>query len=204
VKNEGTVKYSAQHTPAAAMTPPLWKNLNDVRTRLHDLYLLGVRPDGIAFGNVSMRMEGNQFLISGTSTGAEKVLGADKYCLVTSIDIAANTIISRGPIPASSESMTHGAIYEACPLAKSVIHIHDRKIFDGMRSGRCLATPPDAEYGTPEIARAIAHCVTQSGKSEGVIVLAGHDEGLIAYSGNPDKAFDLIQTLYNKYHERGV
>jgi ribulose-5-phosphate 4-epimerase/fuculose-1-phosphate aldolase len=96
--------------------------------------------------------------------------------------------------------MTHGAIYESCPEAKSVIHIHDRKIFDSMLKDHCPATPASAEYGTPEIALAIIRCVKQSGKPEGTIVLAGHDEGIIAYSNSPEKTFDLIQALYTKYH----
>jgi glyoxylase-like metal-dependent hydrolase (beta-lactamase superfamily II) len=96
--------------------------------------------------------------------------------------------------------MTHSAIYESCLGAKSVIHIHDRKIFDGMLKDHCPATPVSAEYGTPEIAFAIAQCVKQSGKPEGTIVLAGHDEGVIAYSSSPEKTSDLIQAFYNKYH----
>ncbi|GHU16449.1 hypothetical protein FACS1894163_05840 [Spirochaetia bacterium] len=200
MNNEGYVKYFAEHSPGPSIEPPLWKNLNDVRTKLHDLSLVGVNAKGIAFGNVSIRMEDNQFLISGTSTGTERILAADKYCLVISVTIAANKITSKGPIHASSESMTHGAIYESCPEAKSVIHIHDRAIFDGMRKDHCLATPVSAEYGTPEIAVAIAHCVRQWGKPEGALVLAGHDEGVIAYSSSPEKAFDIIQALFDKYH----
>ncbi|AEF81669.1 class II aldolase/adducin family protein [Leadbettera azotonutricia] len=200
MNNEGYVKYSAIHTPGSAMEPPLWKNLNNVRTKLHDLNLVGARLDGIGFGNVSIRTEGNQFFISGTSTGADKVLTADKYCLVTSVDIAANSIASTGPIQASSESMTHGAIYESCQEAKSVIHIHDRKIFDGMLKDKFPATPASAEYGSPEIAMAIAQTINDLRKPEGIIALAGHDEGVIAYSSSPEKAFDLIQAFYNKYH----
>jgi ribulose-5-phosphate 4-epimerase/fuculose-1-phosphate aldolase len=145
-------------------------------------------------------MEGNQFLISGTSTGAERILAANKYCLVTSINIRANKITSTGPIQASSESMTHGAIYQSCREAESVIHIHNRKIFDGMIKDHCPATPASAEYGSPEIAIAIAENIRQSGELEGTIVLAGHDEGVIAYSSSPEKAFSLIQDLYIKYH----
>jgi hypothetical protein len=197
--SEGYVKYSASHTMKPAAVPPLWQELNDVRTKLHDLNLVGVHDDGIGFGNVSIRLSGNEFLISGTATGASRELTSNGYCTVTSLDIAGNNIVSSGPIRASSESMTHGSIYQSCPEANCVIHIHSRKIFDGMIRDRCLSTPREAEYGTPEIALAIAECVKRSGKTEADIVLAGHDEGVISYALSIKAAFNLVLNLYNKY-----
>lgn len=182
-----------------AAVPPLWKELNDVRTKLHDLNIVGIREDGIGFGNVSIRLTGNEFLISGTATGAVRELTPDGYCIVISIDIAGNHIVSAGPVHASSESMTHGSIYQSCPGANCVIHIHSRNIFDGMIRDRCLSTPTEAEYGTPEIAFAIAECVKRSGKTGADIVLAGHDEGVISYAPSIEAAFNLVLDLYNTY-----
>jgi hypothetical protein len=197
--SEGYVKYSASHTTRSAVVPPLWKDLNEVRTKLHDLHIVGVRADGVGFGNVSIRLTGNQFLISGTATGAERELTPDGYCTVISIDSPGNRVVSAGPIHASSESMTHGAIYQSCPEARCVIHIHSRNIFDGMIRDRCLSTPREAEYGTPEIAAAIARCVARSGKTGADIVLAGHDEGVISYAPSIAAAYNRVLHLYNTY-----
>jgi hypothetical protein len=196
---EGNIKYSASHTMRPAAEVPLWKDLNDMRTRLHDLGLVGVHEDGIAYGNVSIRLTGNEFLISGTSTGAVRELDPGGYCAVLSVDIANNHIVSAGPLHASSESMTHGSIYQSCPGANCVIHIHNRRIFDGMIGDHCLSTPRDAEYGTPEIARAIADCVKRAGIPECSIVLAGHDEGVMSYAPSIKGAFNVVLDLYNKY-----
>jgi hypothetical protein len=197
--NEGYVKYSAEHKTAPAIEAPQWEELNEARTRLHKLGLVGVYPDGIGFGNISARFRGEEFIISGTATGAKQVLSLSDYCLVKSFDIARNHVVSFGPVQASSESMTHGAVYRFCPEVNCVIHIHSRAVFDGMLRDYFTVTPKDAAYGTPEIALAAGECAADLGKSEGQIVLAGHEEGIIAYGADIKKALSLILELYNKY-----
>jgi ribulose-5-phosphate 4-epimerase/fuculose-1-phosphate aldolase len=197
--SEGYVKYSAEHTTTPVMEAPNWKELNEARTHLHKLGLVGVYSNGIGFGNVSVRYKENEFLISGTATGEIPVLSLNEYCLVNFFDIKQNRVVTSGSIQASSESMTHGAVYQSCSEANCVIHIHSKKIFDGMLRGNYSSTQKEAEYGTPEIAFAIERCVQAAGKSEGQIVLAGHDEGIITYGPSVERAFNLILELYNKF-----
>ena len=199
MKNEGYLKYTAEHRIAPAIKAPFWAELNEARTQLHKKGLVGVTSSGIGFGNLSIRYRENEFLISGTATGAIPVLGLDHYCIVSSFDLKENHVVSMGPIQASSESMTHGAVYQSCPEANCVIHIHSRAVFDGMIRDNYVSTPEKAEYGSPEIALAIGECVKNSGKNEGHIVLSGHDEGVIAYGPSVERAFNLILELYHKY-----
>lgn len=199
MNGEGYIKYTAKHKLAPAIKAPHWAELNDVRTRLYQLGLIGALPGGVGFGNVSIRLKGNQFLISGTATGALPVLGPDNYCLVSSFDLLRNIVVSKGPVKASSESMTHGAVYQSCAGAHCVIHIHSKSIFTGMIKDCYPATPEKAAYGTPELALAIKDCVAQINSNEGSIVLSGHDEGLLAYSPSAERTFTLILELYNKY-----
>jgi len=153
MSGEGNVKYSAEHKTAPAVKPAHWDELNNARNRLHELKLIGETSGGIGYGNVSMRIKGDEFLVTGTGTGAVPVLGPDGYCMVNSFDLERNRVVSAGPVQASSESMTHGAIYQSCPKANCVIHIHSRKIFDAMLRGKYPATPVDAAYGTPRSRR---------------------------------------------------
>ncbi|MDR1411258.1 MAG: class II aldolase/adducin family protein [Spirochaetaceae bacterium] len=199
---EGYVKYTAEHTPAAAVAAgvPGWKELDEGRTGLYDLGLVGALPNGVGFGNTSVRMNNGEFLISGTATGGRRALGPDGYCVVSAFDIEKNRVSSRGPVKASAESMSHGAVYLACPSALSVIHIHSRKIFDAMLRDGYPRTPADAPYGTPEMARAIIACVKEQGRSRGLIVMAGHDEGVIAYGESVKEALDLVLGLCHKYN----
>jgi ribulose-5-phosphate 4-epimerase/fuculose-1-phosphate aldolase len=199
--DEGYVKYTADHTeaPAAVAEIPLWKELDEARTRLYDCGLIGALSNGVGFGNVSVKVKDGEFLVSGTATGNRRVLGSEGYCMVTAFDIDENRVTTSGPVKASAESMSHGAIYRACLSARVVIHIHSRKIFDGMLRDNYPRTPADAPYGTPEMARAIIACVKERGEVPGVIVMAGHDEGVIAWGASVKETLDLVLDLYHKY-----
>ena len=197
MRDEGYIKYTAKHITASAVEMPQWAELNEARNNLYKLGLVGVYPNGIGFGNVSARFSGEEFLISGTETGVKPVLSPSDYCIVKSFDITHNHVVSSGPIQASSESMTHGAVYRSCPAANCVIHIHSKTIFDNMIRDCYPATPIAAAFGTPDIAVAIGNIV--SDKGEGQIVMAGHEEGIITYGATIQRALSLILELYNKY-----
>ena len=198
--SEGNVKYTASHTDTALELPhnvlKQWTELNEARTDLHKLGLIGVYPDGIGYGNLSIRFSAEEFIISGTATGSKAELSLSEYCLVKSFDITRNRVISAGPIQASAESMTHGAVYHSCSAVNCVIHIHSRIIFDGMLRDNYPSTPKDAEFGTPQMAVAIGKLANAS---EGEIVMAGHDEGVIAYGTSVEKALSKTLELYKKY-----
>jgi ribulose-5-phosphate 4-epimerase/fuculose-1-phosphate aldolase len=195
---DGYVKYRAEFMDAPAPRSPLLPALISVRAALYDLALIGVYPNGIGYGNVSVRAEnGAGFIISGTATGGARVLAPEDYCLVTDFDIDANLVRERGRVRASSESMSHGAIYRACPSARCVLHVHSRAIFDAMLSGGFPTTPPGAVYGTPEMARAVMSAA--AGKADGALVMAGHDEGVLVWGAAVEDAFARVKTLYDAY-----
>jgi hypothetical protein len=196
---EGYVKYAADHWSAPAVEPPSWKELNEARTRLYDLGLIGVLPNGVGFGNVSVRLQDGEFLITGTATGGRRVLTPNDYCVVKSFNLEENRVTTSGPVRASSESMSHGAVYRARVSAGCVIHVHSRKIFDAMLGDGSLSTPPEAAYGTPALALSIASLAAGRKAGGGILVLAGHDEGVLAYGASVQEALDLILDLYNKY-----
>jgi ribulose-5-phosphate 4-epimerase/fuculose-1-phosphate aldolase len=196
---EGYVKYTADHTTAPAVEPPLWMELNGARTRLYDLGLIGVLPNGIGFGNVSIRIRGDEFLISGTATGGNRVLTPHEYCMVNSFSLEKNRVTTSGPVRASSESMSHGAVYRSRASVICVIHIHSRKIFDAMLKDGSIVTPAEAAYGSPELARAIASRAREADSDRCAMVLMGHDEGVLAYGASVREALDLTLELYNKY-----
>ena len=199
---EGVVKYKAMHVPCTseqalaalhpnAMPSELFAELDAVRTQLHDAGLIGVTATGIGYGNISVRLSGNAFLISGTGTGASRVLGLHGYGLVLAFDADANTVVSAGPAQASSESMTHGTIYAARPDVQCVVHIHNATLFERLLAEHAPATPPSAAYGTPELSRAVAALLKTP---EGFFVTAGHSEGIFAYGPN---CHSVLLTLHN-------
>ncbi len=191
--NEGYTKFAVHLTQGDLPACPALTRLNEVRTVLHDLELIGVLPGGIGYGNVSVRLDGtSKFIISGTATGAKRVLAPTDYCVVDSFDAARNEVFCTGRIQASSESMSHGSVYQANPAINCVIHIHSAVMFRFMQANGYLKTSEKALYGTPEIAAETARLVRDTGTVQGIFVTAGHEDGVIAYGADIDSVEQLL------------
>ena len=193
---EGYVKFTAHLTEKGLVAFPELAELNEVRTELHELELIGVLPDGIGYGNLSVRLPGEEvFWISGTATGAERELSLENYCRVDLFKAATNEVWCTGRVKASSETMSHGAVYAANAEIGCVIHVHSRELFEFMLAGHFAKTPPEVEYGTPEMAEAVRTLVESVGEETGVFVLAGHQDGVMAYGPDIASAREVLLGL---------
>ena len=183
-EREGVLKFRLEHRDGPAPEHPDLPALMLLRDELFALGLIGVNAADVGYGNVSVRSEAGQavpFVISGTGTGGREHLDASGYCRVTACDAGGNRVWSEGPVAASSESMTHWAVYAARPDVGCVIHVHSRTLFDALlRAGAC-ATPRGVEYGTPAMAQAVRACAAGL-TGDGIVVMAGHDEGVLAFA----------------------
>ena len=139
---------------------------------------------------MSLRSE-KGFVVSATATGGVRELGAEGYSLVEDWSVAGNRLTCRGPLPASSEALTHAAVYEADADARCVVHAHSRPLFDGLLEAGALHTPRNAAYGTPEMAVAVAD-IARRYPQEGILVMLGHDEGILAYGPSIRAVASLI------------
>lgn len=184
--DEGYVKFRSQRMPGDLPWTPELDELNRVRDDLVKRGLIGMYPDGIGFGNLSLREEGIAFRITGTATGSLRSLQPRHWCRVEWFSAAENRVVTTGTIDASSESMTHGAIYRADPAARCVIHVHSRAMFDALLARNHPHTDAAVPYGTPAMADAITALVRATRVAPALFVTAGHDEGVIAYG--PDIA----------------
>ncbi len=187
---DGYVKYCCRHDIAPAPDCAGLAELDALRTELFDAGLIGQRPDGAGFGNLSLRL-GTEFVISATATGGVRELGAEGYSLVEHWSVAENSLTCRGPLPASSEALTHAAVYEVSADAQCVVHVHSRALFDGLVAAGALSTPVKAAYGTPEMAKAVAD-TARDHPWEGILVMLGHDEGVLAYGPSIPAVASLI------------
>lgn len=150
--------------------------------------LIGSFPDGIGYGNVSIRTGSDQFIISGTATGNKKELTETDYSFVTRYNIEKNEVECTGLSKASAESLSHAAVYLGDPEIQSVIHIHNLVLWE-----RYLdvlpTTPQTAEYGTPELAFAILKLFEKKEVSTSqVIIMGGHKEGIITFGKSVEGA----------------
>jgi hypothetical protein len=197
-RDEGYIKFSFVHEAAPAPQQPRLHDLMRIRDDLHEWELIGVLPDGIGYGNISARFAGTQkFIITGSGTGLKFPIEKDQFCEVVSFDIDKNSVVCRGPLPASSESMSHGAIYAARPDANTVIHIHDRLMFRLLIQEGAPQTPANAAFGTPEMAKSVGRLAATL-PSVAVLVMAGHEDGLIAYGPDPQSARDALWDVYSR------
>jgi len=206
-KSEGYIKFSLELHDAAPPSEAGIASMNQVRTRLWRIGLIGSYPDGIGFGNVSVRAPSSAlvsftatgpscFYISGTQTGASEVLSPGDYSFVYSYDRENNFLRCSGRVRASSESLSHGACYEANPEIQGVIHVHSRRLFDYLATQKFPSTSMKAANGTPEIAEDINALVLKIGEPAGIFYMGGHDEGVIAYGPTVELAETVLLELY--------
>ena len=197
---KGYIQFQCDWEPADP--PAIPEGLIAWRDRLHRLGLIGVYPNGIGFGNISERTTGDCFLISGTATGHLPALGPEHFAEVRAFDFAANSLRCRGPVKASSESLSHAAVYVSDPTAAAVIHVHHLGMWEQLRD-RIPTTDPRAEAGTPEMAWAIESLLRQPGvKEQGVFVMGGHREGLMAFGATLDEAGGRIVATWEGFTAR--
>lgn len=196
LKDEGYIKFDIDFTK----TPPLSgasveiAELNFYRDKLYRLGLIGAYDDGIGFGNISMRYNKNpkQFLISGTQTGSLPKLTEAHYTLVTSFDIPGNKLSCSGPVKASSESLTHAALYNMNPEIGAVIHIHDLILWKKLLY-KVPTSSADVPYGTPAMALEMERLYQQEGLDKlKILAMAGHEEGIITFGKNLKEAAEVL------------
>jgi hypothetical protein len=122
MEEEGVIKFDLRYTAGPAVPENAILELNKWRNILWEHALIGQDParyDGYGFGNISQRIGKRDaaigrraFAISGTQTGHLKQLGNQHYARVTAYNADSNQVVADGPVRPSSESMTHGVIYD--------------------------------------------------------------------------------------------
>jgi hypothetical protein len=204
MSEEGIVKYVCERVDAPAIVFPGFAELNDCRTRLRRMGLVGVYPNGIGYGNVSLRLaDQRHFYITGSATGEIAETGPEHYVEVVDYDFERNWVKCVGPIQASSEAMTHAAIYAADPDVNAVLHVHHPTLW-----GRMLMTVPttsaDAAYGTPAMAYEIDRLFRETDvRKRRIIAMAGHEDGMVSFgptvTGSEEMLLEIFQLVSEEH-----
>ena len=193
--DEGYIKYQCDWEQTSAITEADITELNLWRDRLYQLGLIGQYENGIGFGNISIRLpDSRQLIISGTQTGGIANLTTQHYTKVTDFDWHKNYVACQGEIKASSETLTHAAIYVAKPTVNAVVHVHHRELWRKLLN-RVPTTNPKCAYGTPEMAAEIIK-VCRSKQQPEIIVMSGHEEGILSYGSNLTQAAEIILSYF--------
>ena len=189
----GSVKFSCEHVAETIALFAEFAALNEYRRKLHALGFIGVGADGVGFGNVSVRdRKSGGFHITGSGTGNCAELKLTDCAKVVRYDFAKNWLRCEGGTLASSESLTHAAVYEAEPQAGAVIHGHNLKWWNALRD-KAPTTSTGVAYGTPEMAHAVKRlwATTTVGRTK-FFVMEGHREGLVSFGRDLGEAFAVL------------
>lgn len=196
---EGYIKFQCDWAKEEILIPdPILQSLDKERSRLYELNLIGMYPDGIGFGNISVRTEENTFIITGSATGQFAQLERYHYALVSAYSFTGNSISCKGQTKASAESLTHAAVYEALPEVGAVVHVHCLWLWEKLLN-QYPTTSGEIEYGTPEMAFAVKSlAVEMKDSEEKIIVMGGHREGILAFGKDLEEATTQILKIYNR------
>jgi L-ribulose-5-phosphate 4-epimerase len=187
--DEGYIKFNCRWIETKPILFKGFKEINQSRDRLYRLGLIGMYSNKIGFGNISMRVgNSQQFYISGSATGGVAVLNEAHYTEVIDYHFETNSLTCRGPIKASSESLTHAAVYLADPAINAVIHVHHLQSWQALLH-KIPTTSVDVAYGTPEMSQEILRLYKETDLKKGqVLVMGGHQEGIVSFGKDMDEA----------------
>lgn len=198
MQDDGVIKYHCewQRSEITFENTPL-PELIVWRDRLHAVGLIGVYPDGVGFGNVSQRLTHRSFLITGTQTGHHITTQPTHYTLVDRWNIDQNSLHCIGPSKASSESLTHAALYEHSVDIQAVIHVHHAGLWS-MYQHQLPTTLAAIPYGTPAMAYEMWRLFHESDlANRKILVMAGHEDGLITFGSSLATAAAVLLELLN-------
>ncbi len=207
VIDDGVIKYDRSNfSQCGGLNTAEYADLEYWRKKLYHLNLIGEYPEAqVGFGNMSVVKDYSefyqsahpQFVITGTQTGKYAELDGSQYTRVLDYNIDQLKIKMMGTVEASSEALTHAAIYDFNPEIKSVFHIHSQEIWQKMIDDKSDFTAANIPYGTVEMAHATQKCI--SGKNAGVFCMHGHEDGVVIYGRSMEEAGKLTIDLYQKY-----
>lgn len=189
----GSIKFRCEQVPAEISPFAGFDALNEYRRKLIDLGMMGTDANGIGFGNISVRGELiSQFYVTGSGTGGLAELSPADCAKVIACDFAKNWLKCEGRTLASSESLTHAAVYESDPAARAVIHCHKMKLWSALLD-RAPTTPKNVAYGTSKMAEAVRKLFENTDvKTRRIFVMAGHDGGVVTFGRDLEEAFGVL------------
>jgi L-ribulose-5-phosphate 4-epimerase len=197
---EGVVKFNCHWNQSGpVISDEQYEIINYWREVLYNMDLIGAYENGVGFGNISIRIRGgNQFVITGSATGEIPELEPGHYVKVNSFNIADNAVQCQGPLKASSESLTHAAIYLSDPDMNAVVHVHSIELWNELIN-KVPTTNPSMDYGTIGLAQDILRLFNDSDVYEKrIIIMAGDRAGILTFGHDMDEAISVLMEYLKK------
>lgn len=208
-EQEGVIKFKMTYTQADALPTDQLSELNAWRKVMVLMGMIGQSPyryTGYGFGNISRRLtsdenpaDPNEFLISGTQTGGINDLLPEHYAKILNCNGTENHVIAEGPMKPSSESMTHGIVYQLDQSVQWVFHAHDPYIWTHATALSVPETGIDVEYGTPEMSAEVERLFSEGEvKEKKIFSMAGHVDGIVTFGATAEEAGGVLMNYLAK------
>ncbi|MFT6028705.1 MAG: L-ribulose-5-phosphate 4-epimerase [Oleiphilaceae bacterium] len=191
-------KLSASHTLDSFLN-----ELNLSRHFLKEKSLIGQDPcryGGDGFGNISVRIHGLNFLISGSQTGHIQTLSLGDIAVVYDFNIETNQLAAYGLTKPSSESMTHGVCFQAFDDVGAVVHVHSPDIWQAIHSLDLPFTDQSIPYGTPAMAQAVIKLLRAHyhASQPTIFGMKGHEDGIVVVGKNLKSCISSLLDCLNE------
>jgi hypothetical protein len=144
-------------------------------------------------------------VITGTQTSGEDFLAQESYTTVLRYDVDANSVVSEGPVQASSESLTHGTLYDMDPALRFVFHVHSPEIWGRRQALSLPETRADVPYGTPDMAREVQRLFRETDvQARRIFAMAGHEDGVISFGRDPVDVGSVLREVLTRARALGI
>lgn len=193
---DGVVKFNCYWKQSGPIiTDEPFSIMNYWREVLLNMDLIGAYENGVGFGNMSLRNNNSsKFFITGSATGEISVLEPGHYVKVEGCNFDEYSVMCSGSLKASSESLTHAAIYKADPGANAIIHVHNLEQWESLKN-EVPTTLEDFEYGSAGLAKDIFRLFEETDvQKKKIIVMAGDRAGLITFGNDMDEAINVLMS----------
>ncbi len=165
------------------------------------------RYGGAAYGNLSQRLSPydcpvnkRSFLISGSQTSGLEVVSSEHFSVVVEYYPDRNFVVAEGPVAPSSESMTHGALYDIDDSLRFVFHAHSSHIWRRADFFGIPATSPVVEYGTVEMTREVFRLFSETDVfDKRIFCMGGHEDGVVTFGRTAKEAGFAMLKYFVKY-----
>lgn len=195
MQEDGVIKFACTLIDSEPPQTAITQELIQWRDFFFKKKLIGVDENGIGYGNISHRISNSeQFVITATQTGHLETLKPEHLVTVKNFNFEGNSLTCEGKNKASSESLSHAAIYQALESIAAVIHIHDQVLWEKYYNS-LHATPASIEASTPQMAYALRDLVIKLGCENGIILMQGHLGGIVSYGKNFNGAAKELENI---------
>jgi len=206
MQEEGVLKFQADHRQEA-LAPHRFGDLacrlvawREILSRTGLIGQDAERYGGFGYGNLSARVGApsagrgrRAFLVTGTQTSGKRAVGLGDFCVVERWDRPTNRVASRGLALPSSESLTHGAVYDLGSHIRFVFHGHSPVLWRRAAELHLPVSEPRVAYGTLEMAREVERLHRTSTLAEvQIFAMGGHEDGIVVFGRTAEEAGQVL------------